>query len=584
MTGWQIPGFQEMRELGEGAQGRVVLARHRESGAPVAIKYLFGTDERERERLRHEARMLGQAGSPHIARLYRLVEAPEGAAIVMEAIDGVSLKEILARHGALGPEESLAVLKGSLLGLAAAHALGVVHRDYKPGNVVVPADGCSKLIDFGVAVPAGGAGSAGTPVYMSPEQWSGQQATPATDVYAATCVFVECVSGRRPYPAGDLAALRHAHLAGEIPVEAVPEPLRPLVAAGMAKDPAGRPPGAAMFVQELERVAQAAYGPGWEARGVRRLAAASAALAALFPLAALVAVPGGAAGVGVGAGTAGAGTGGNAVAGGIKGILATATGKVAAAGGAAVVIAGSLVVVQQTAQSDPPPPRPSPTLATRPVAATVAVRQCPVTDALGQRQTPGGTPAPVRLPEQVSLPRGAAVYRFGQGRHLIGAAGQSCEEINGNGAGGSEVGQGAAGGFVRHSYPFSIGSMNISKCVYFPDAPQSRDAGCDGSEALARRQDVPSGVPGVLAMLAGEASAKPRSMPSSPYVEVTMATMARNGMATSVSCVMPWARASICTAALTYWYAEGMSRSKIAKADLDRIAQRVAAHVAASRR
>ncbi|MFD0901516.1 serine/threonine-protein kinase, partial [Actinomadura sediminis] len=298
MSEWTVGGYTEVRELGAGAQGRVVLARHDASGTPVAIKYLIGgPGEAERERLRHEARMLGRADSPHIARLYELVEGPDGAAIVMEAIDGVSLKEILSREGALGPEASLAVLKGSLLGLAAAHSLGVVHRDYKPANVVVPADGLSRLVDFGIAAPAGEeAGGAGTPYYMAPEQWDRHTATPATDVYAATCVFVECVTGSRPYT-GNRAALMLAHRTGEIPVGDVPDPLRPLVARGMAKSPADRPAAASAFVEELEAVAVAAYGPGWEHTGVRALAASAAALASLFPVAAAL-LPGAAQGTG----------------------------------------------------------------------------------------------------------------------------------------------------------------------------------------------------------------------------------------------------------------------------------------------
>ncbi|NVI91049.1 serine/threonine-protein kinase [Actinomadura sp. BRA 177] len=284
---WRVDGYTEVRELGAGAQGRVALARHDRSGTLVAIKYLATrADEADRERLRHEALMLGRAGSPHVARLFRLVEGPETSAIVMEAVDGVSLKELLERHGALGPEASLAVLKGSLLGLAAAHAVGVVHRDYKPANVVVPADGRSRLVDFGIATPAGQeAGGAGTPYYMAPEQWSRHVATPSTDVYAATCVFVECVTGRRPYT-GNRAELMNAHLSGEVPVEAVPEALRPLVLRGMARAPEDRPAGAALFVDELERTARKTYGQDWEARGVHALSAGAVALAALFPLAA----------------------------------------------------------------------------------------------------------------------------------------------------------------------------------------------------------------------------------------------------------------------------------------------------------
>lgn len=130
MSDWRVSGFTEVMELGRGGQGRVVLATHATAGTPVAIKYLSAAADREP--LRHEARMLGTVESPHVARLYRLVETEQGVALIMEAVEGVTLKEVLARHGELAPEAALVVLKGSLLGLAAAHAVGVVHRDYKP--------------------------------------------------------------------------------------------------------------------------------------------------------------------------------------------------------------------------------------------------------------------------------------------------------------------------------------------------------------------------------------------------------------------------------------------------------------------
>ncbi|GAA4097265.1 serine/threonine-protein kinase [Actinomadura miaoliensis] len=340
MTQWRVSGFDEVRELGRGAQGRVVLARHSRAGTPVAIKYLAAdADARVRERFREEARMLGRVDDPHVARLYRLVETDDGIAIIMEAVDGVSFKEILARHGALAPEAALTALKGSLLGLAAAHDAGVVHRDYKPANVIVPADGRSRLVDFGVAVLAGESSAAGTPLYMAPEQWRGEGASPATDVYAATCVFFEAVTGRRPYPAEGQAALRARHLSAPVPVEEVPGPLRPLVARGMAKDPADRPAGARAFVAELDAVARAEYGPEWESRGLRVLAGAAVALAALFPLVAAGLAPAGAA-VGT-AGAAGASAASAASASGTSGLLAAVGTKTAVAiAGTAVVGAG----------------------------------------------------------------------------------------------------------------------------------------------------------------------------------------------------------------------------------------------------
>ena len=205
----------------------------------------------------------------------------------MEAVNGVSLQKVLKEHGRLTAEAALVVLKGSLLGLDAAHRQGIVHRDYKPANVVVQEDGQSKLIDFGVATLAGERSMSGTPAYMAPEQWRREDATPATDVYAATCVFYECVTGHRPFRAATPAQMSALHLRSPVPLSEVPEELRGIITAGMAKDPADRPARALEFAQRLERVAADACGPDWESRGVAALSAGAAALAAAFPLALL---------------------------------------------------------------------------------------------------------------------------------------------------------------------------------------------------------------------------------------------------------------------------------------------------------
>ncbi|WP_106402258.1 serine/threonine-protein kinase [Actinocorallia populi] len=259
-----LPEYRELRELGSGAQGRVVLAQHGPSGRIVAVKFLHRAKAAAVARFRDEAVLLQRVESPHVAALYEFRELADGAAIVMEAVDGTSLRALLDEHGALTPEAALLVLKGSLLGLEAAHRLGIVHRDYKPANVIVTGEGQSKLIDFGVAVFAGSRGGSGTPSYMAPEQWTREAATPATDVYAATCVFFECVTGRLPFRDGLLSDL---HRLAPVPVEEVPEPLRGLIMRGMAKDASARPPSAQSFVIELEAAATAAYGRDWEARG-----------------------------------------------------------------------------------------------------------------------------------------------------------------------------------------------------------------------------------------------------------------------------------------------------------------------------
>ena len=277
-----LPGYTHGRVLGTGASGRVVLARHDATGTPVAIKYLNrGTGA---ENLRAEAEVLAGLRSPHVTRLYEYVESGHGCAIVMELVDGVALRTLLREEGATTPRAALVVLKGSLLGLAAAHAAGVVHRDYKPGNVLVAADGTSKLVDFGIAVRSGDDRDiSGTPAYLAPEQWAGKPAAPAADVYSATVTFFECLTGARPFDGATVAELAVQHTEAPIPDELAPAEVRPLIRAGLAKTPAARPGSAAAFVAELEAVAAAGYGPDWESRGYAELALMVTALAALLP-------------------------------------------------------------------------------------------------------------------------------------------------------------------------------------------------------------------------------------------------------------------------------------------------------------
>ena len=256
---WDVPGYTEVKTLGSGGFGDVVLARHDASGSQVAIKYLrrqLLADAGFAELFRAEAAVLASLDDPNVVRLYEYVESPAGAAIVMELVDGVSLRDILARQGKTTAEAALVVLQGSLLGLAAAHRRGVVHRDYKPENVLINGDGASKLTDFGIAARAGDSPiPAGTLVYAPPEQFGGSPATPASDVYAATATFYECLTGRPPFTGDTAERLLYQHLSQAVPLEPVPEPLRPLVAAGLAKDPGDRPADGTALVAELRAVA-----------------------------------------------------------------------------------------------------------------------------------------------------------------------------------------------------------------------------------------------------------------------------------------------------------------------------------------
>ncbi|HTW02625.1 MAG TPA: serine/threonine-protein kinase, partial [Streptosporangiaceae bacterium] len=279
--GWAVPGYVEQRELGRGACGRVVQAIQERTTLRVAIRYLgkdLVGDSDFLPRFRTQMLRLKELDVPSVVRVHDYAEQPgQGAAVVMELIDGCSLRSMIERQGPLEPVAALAVLKGSLLGLAAVHRLGFGHRDVTPGNVLVNTSGQVKLTGFGMAVPAAGEMPAvGTPLYLAPERWEGDQGSPASDVYAATAVFFECLTGAPPF-SGDVAALQEQHVSRALPLDRVDPRLAPLIAQGMAKDPAGRPHSANAFISELEALAGVTYGADWEDRGRALLAARTAA-------------------------------------------------------------------------------------------------------------------------------------------------------------------------------------------------------------------------------------------------------------------------------------------------------------------
>ncbi|MFI6943286.1 protein kinase [Streptomyces sp. NPDC050418] len=275
---WAPPGYRNIRELGRGAQGIVCLAFDERSYRQVAIKYLKGPLARDPHFLgafREEAALLTRLRSPHISPLLQWVEHPTGCAIVMELAQGITLSELIEHGGALPLEASLAVLKGSLLGLAEAHRAGVVHRDYKPGNVIVGPEGVSRLLDFGIAARSGErAGLSGSAPYMAPEQWRQWPASPASDVYAATATFYQCLTGHPPFPGPGPDQYAAQHLYDRVPEHgSLPPTALRLIRSGLAKLPEERPRGAQEFAVELDRLACGEHGGDWERRGQQNLAA-----------------------------------------------------------------------------------------------------------------------------------------------------------------------------------------------------------------------------------------------------------------------------------------------------------------------
>ena len=282
---WTVPGYTEERELGHGVSGRVVAAVSDATGQRTAIKYLHKNlvrDAKSLGELRSEAEQLVTLNAPHMVQVFDFVEEPlAGAAIVMELVDGVSLREMLARRGPLGAAAALVVLKDSLLALAAAHSHRLAHRDVKPDNVLINASGWCTLTDFGVAVTTDKQmRAAGTPEYMAPELWQGAPNVPATDIYAATATLCESLTGKTPF-SGRPRRLHDHHESTPVPLDEYDPPLQDLIAWGLAKDPEARPASALSFVSEVSARAAAAYGPHWEDDGRRELAEREAELLAL---------------------------------------------------------------------------------------------------------------------------------------------------------------------------------------------------------------------------------------------------------------------------------------------------------------
>jgi uncharacterized protein YegL len=418
--------YRLLGTIGTGATGTVYLCEDVGLGRQVAVKELAPALISEPgflPRFRQEAQLMARLQSPNCVQVFDFFEQDGRPFLVMEYVPGATLRAVLGSAGRLSPEQALGVLRSGISGLGFAHAAGVVHRDLKPENVLVDAQGVSKLSDFGqalVATPdeAGGATAQGTPAYMSPEQVRGGPVDYRADIYSAGVVLFELLTGSLPFAAAHPAAVMRMHLEAPVPDPrsvnpSLPEPVAQLVTRAMAKDPAGRQPGALDFFHGLEAAAVAGYGQDWASRSsIRRLAgpavaAAAAALAAggtgaaaagtsgaAATTGAAVVNPGAAAagGTGTGAGTtgpagAGAGTAGAAGAAAIAGagVIAAGAPAAAAAGGQGSAIAASQPVAQtsggQVPPTAPPPGRP---VRIRPLRALVGT-------ALGALMILGGT-------------------------------------------------------------------------------------------------------------------------------------------------------------------------------------------------
>ncbi len=223
----------------------------------VAVKLLptgRAGDEAFLARFRAEARYAASLSHPGIARVYDYGESAEfgGAYLVMELVNGEPLSAILARAGRLSPDATLDIVSQAARALDAAHQAGIVHRDIKPGNLLVAAGGTTKITDFGIATAVAAAQAShltetgmvmGTAMYVSPEQATGAQVTEASDIYSLGVVAFECLAGHPPFTASEPLAIAFAHKHEPVPAlpPDVPQPVSDLVYHMLAKTPQERP-------------------------------------------------------------------------------------------------------------------------------------------------------------------------------------------------------------------------------------------------------------------------------------------------------------------------------------------------------
>ena len=250
--------YQLQQRIAVGGMGEVWRATDTLLGRAVAVKVLkpeYAADPHFLERFRSEARHTASLSHPGIANVFDYGEVGDKAYLVMELVDGEPLSTILARDGRLTPASTLDIVGQAALALQAAHDSGVIHRDVKPGNILIRPDGVVKVTDFGIArvvdaAPVTQTGMVvGTAAYLSPEQASGRATTAASDVYSLGVVAYECLAGMRPFQADSAVGVAMAHATATPPPlpKDVPALVRDFVMRAMEKEPERRQPSAGDF-------------------------------------------------------------------------------------------------------------------------------------------------------------------------------------------------------------------------------------------------------------------------------------------------------------------------------------------------
>ena len=244
--------YRIVGRLGKGGMGEVYRADDLRLGQPVALKFLPESVDRDPARLTQlhtEVRMARQVSHPNVCRVYDVGEYEGHTFLSMEYVDGEDLASLLRRIGRFPQDRAIELARQICAGLAAAHDGGVVHRDLKPANIMLDGGGRIRITDFGLAGATGEVLRAGTPAYMAPEQLSGGEVTPRSDIYALGLVLYELFTGQRALDAKNMAELIVKRENGEIkpPTEIVrdlDEGIERVIMRCLAPDAAKRPASA----------------------------------------------------------------------------------------------------------------------------------------------------------------------------------------------------------------------------------------------------------------------------------------------------------------------------------------------------
>jgi serine/threonine protein kinase len=257
--------FQLTDRIAIGGMGEVWKARDQVLGRIVAIKILkeeYTGDPGFLNRFRAEARHTALLNHEGIANVFDYGEEGGSAYLVMELVPGQPLSTIIEREQILSPDRALSIIGQTATALSVAHRQGLVHRDVKPGNLLIMPDGRVKITDFGIArladqVPLTATGQVmGTAQYLAPEQATGQQATGSSDIYALGVIGYELLAGRRPFSGESQIAIALAQVNDAPPdlPESIPHAVRALIASMLAKDPADRPANAEALAEAVAAI------------------------------------------------------------------------------------------------------------------------------------------------------------------------------------------------------------------------------------------------------------------------------------------------------------------------------------------